>query len=155
MILVNGGIVRNLDNLGDRVLVKSLRAQDGQRYSLGRFLQVQFDANPEVLRRVEDKAREDPEVLRVNTNKLKDREYLDKSMKRLNQELSPFRDSVTYDENYVRSMWTIYSNLTTLRKGSTAKEIAKDLPQVAALVKRMETGKDHPDAQTLEQWNQG
>ena len=76
-------------------------------------------------------------------------------MKRLNAELSPFRDSETYDEKYIRSMWTIYSNLTTLRKGSTPKEIAKDLPKVAALVKRMETGKDHHDAQTLEQWSQG
>ena len=76
----------------------------------------------------------------MNTNKLKDREYLDKSMKRLNSELSPFRDAKDYDENYIRSMWTIYSNLQTLRKGSTKKEIAKDLPRVAALVKKMETG---------------
>ena len=27
-ILTNGGVVRNLDNLGDRVLVKNLRAKD-------------------------------------------------------------------------------------------------------------------------------
>ena len=53
-VLLNGGVVRNIESLGDRVLVKSLRAADGQRYSMGRFLQVQFDANPELLRQVEE-----------------------------------------------------------------------------------------------------
>ena len=28
-VLTTGGIVRNFDNLGDRVLVKNLRAKDG------------------------------------------------------------------------------------------------------------------------------
>ena len=45
-VISNGGIVRSMDNLGDRVMVKNLRANDGQRYSVGRFLKIEFDATP-------------------------------------------------------------------------------------------------------------
>ena len=45
-ILSNGGIVRSLDNLGDRVLVKNLRSKDGLKYSVGRFIKIEFDATP-------------------------------------------------------------------------------------------------------------
>ena len=56
-VLANGGAVRSFDNLGDRVLVKNLRAFDGQRYSLGRFMKVEFDATPQVMRSVEQQTR--------------------------------------------------------------------------------------------------
>ena len=36
---------------------------------------------------------------------------MDRAMKRLNQELSPFRDKETLDEDYIRGMWTKYSQL--------------------------------------------
>ncbi len=51
---------------------------------MGRFIQVQFDASPALMKDVEGQARTLSEVLRVNTNKMKDSEYLDASMKRLN-----------------------------------------------------------------------
>ena len=49
-ILSNGGIVRNFDNLGDRVLVKNLAAKDGVKYSVGRFIKVEFDSTPNVMK---------------------------------------------------------------------------------------------------------
>ena len=48
-ILNNGGIVRNFDNLGDRVLVKNLEL-GGARHNVGRFIKVEFDATPALMR---------------------------------------------------------------------------------------------------------
>tara|TARA_B110000285_G_C14819449_1_gene465775 strand:- start:467 stop:688 length:222 start_codon:yes stop_codon:yes gene_type:complete len=45
-ILSAGGVVRSMDNLGDRVLVKNLRSNDGTKYSMGRFLKLEFDSTP-------------------------------------------------------------------------------------------------------------
>ena len=40
---------------------------------------------------------------------MKEDQYIDRTMKRLNAELSPFRDKETYDEDYIRAMWTKYT----------------------------------------------
>ena len=149
-VLANGGVVRSVANLGDRVLVKNLRSRDGHRYSVGRFIKTEFDATPSVMRLVEKQTRDHDEVLRVNTNKMKEEQYMDRAMKRLNQELSPFQDKQNQDEEYIRAMWTKYTQLQALRKGSTPKEIAKDIPRVAAFVKGLQDGPDHEDTQTLQ-----
>lgn len=39
-ILQEGGVVRNIGNIGDRVLTKNLISKDGINYSVGRFVQV-------------------------------------------------------------------------------------------------------------------
>ena len=64
--------------------MKNLRAGDGQRYSVGRFLKVEFDASPQVKDMLEKSTRLSDEILRVNTNKMKESEYMDRAMKRLN-----------------------------------------------------------------------
>ncbi len=61
-----------MDNLGDRVLVKNLRSKDGQRFSVGRFIKLEFDASPQIMKMVEDKTRLNEEILRVNTNRMKE-----------------------------------------------------------------------------------
>ena len=154
-ILSAGGIVRSMDNLGDRVLIKNLRSKDGTKYSLGRFLKLEFDSTPQLMKTVERQTRLDPEVLRVNCNKMKESEYIERTMKRINAELSPFRDPETFDEDYIRAMWTKYNQITSLREGSTQKEIMKDLPRVAAFVKSREEGPHHKDSQILQQWADG
>ena len=108
-ILTNGGIVRSMDNLGDRVLIKNLRSLDGTKYSVGRFLKIEFDSTPQIMKIVDASVRTNDEVLRVNVNKMKESQYIDRVMKRLNAELSPFRDKSTYDEDYIRAMWTKYT----------------------------------------------
>ena len=42
-----------------------------------------------------------------------------------------------------------------MREGSTPKEIQKDLPRVAALIKQLQEGKSHKDSKTLEEWAEG
>ena len=148
-VLQNGGVVRSMDNLGDRVLVKNVRAKDGTRNSIGRFIKVEFDATPQIKDIVEREVRSNEEVLRVNTNKMKEQQYLDRTMKRLNAELSPFRDKSSFDEEYTRAMWTRYCQLMAMRRGSSQKEIMKDLPRVAAFVKGLEAKEGDRDAETL------
>mmetsp|Transcript_33068 Transcript_33068/g.50728 ORF Transcript_33068/g.50728 Transcript_33068/m.50728 type:complete len:99 (-) Transcript_33068:22-318(-) len=76
-------------------------------------------------------------------------------MKRVNYELSPFRDKETYDENYIRFMWTRYTQLKALREGSTPKKISQDLPQVAAFVRGLQDGPESFDSKTLSSWAEG
>ena len=99
-------------------------AKDGQRYSVGRFIKMEFDGTPTLMRSVDSEVRKHTEILRVNTNKMKESEYLDRAMKRLNQELSPFRDRESYDPDFIRQMWTRYTNLQNMRKGSSTKRIS-------------------------------
>ena len=86
---------------------------------------------------------------------MKDSDYLDSSMKRINQELSPFRDDETHDPDYIRAMWTKYTQLSALRSQSSQKKINQDLPRVAAFVKQLEVGTEHPDFQVLDEYAQG
>ena len=79
-------------------------------------------------------------MLRVSTNKMKESDYLNRVMKRLNQELSPFRDKSTFDADYIRAMWSKYTQLQALQQGASEKQIAQDLPKVAAFVKSLEEG---------------
>jgi ribosomal protein S6 len=37
-ILQEGGVVRNINNIGDRVLTKNLSSKDGISYGIGRFI---------------------------------------------------------------------------------------------------------------------
>ena len=74
---------------------------------------------------------------------MKDSVYMDSAMKRLNQELSPFRDQSTYDEDYIRAMWSKYTQLTALRGNTRVKDIKNDLPRVAAFIKKIDEGPDH------------
>ena len=143
LVLTNGGIVRSFDNMGDRVLVKNLYDNDGNRTSVGRFIKLEFDGTPRLMKSLEKMLREQEEILRVNTNKMKESEYLDRAMKRLNQELSPFRDRETHDPDYIRKMWSNYTQLQSMRQGSTPKRIAQNLPRVAAFMKGLESGPEH------------
>ena len=141
--------------MGDRVLVKNLMARDGQRYSVGRFIKCEFDGTPTLMKHIESVVRDQEEILRVNTNRMKESEYLDRVMKRLNQELSPFRDKDTLDADFIRAMWTKYTQVEALRAHANPKKIANDLPKVAAFVKGLESGLDHKDTQTLQDWAEG
>ena len=42
---------------------------------------------------------------------MKESEYIDRVMKRLNQELSPFRDKESEDPEFIRAMWTKYTQV--------------------------------------------
>ena len=46
-ILQEGGVVRNINNIGDRVLTKNLTSKEGTTFSVARFIQVEFYASHE------------------------------------------------------------------------------------------------------------
>ena len=154
-ILQSGGVVRGMENLGDRVLVKSLRSNDGIWYSLGRFIKLDLAANPQLHLSVCRQLRESDEILRVNSNKVSDAEYLDTFMRKVNFDISPFKDKEMYDEDYIKAMWSHYAQLKALRDGSTHQEIEENLPHVASYVRGLQEGHDSADAQTLAKWAKG
>mmetsp|Transcript_1039 Transcript_1039/g.1895 ORF Transcript_1039/g.1895 Transcript_1039/m.1895 type:complete len:215 (-) Transcript_1039:42-686(-) len=136
MVLTNGGTVRSIYNLGDRVLVKNIKSNDGLRYSIGRFINMEFDANPELREEVFQLARKEDEMLKVYVNKIREEDYLNRIMKRVNAELSPFRDKSHFDEEYIRAMWTKYMQLEQIRTGTTPRKVAQDMPKVAEFVRQ-------------------
>ena len=44
------------------------------------------------------------DVLRTNSNRIKEKVYMDRILKRLNNELGPFRDKADWDEEYFHAM---------------------------------------------------
>ena len=69
---------------------------------------MEFDGNPKTKALAETVAMESNECLRLFTLKMKERNYLDNIMKRLNAEMSPFRDESSRDPVFTREMWQIY-----------------------------------------------
>jgi hypothetical protein len=72
-----------------------------------------------------------------------------RTMKRLNQELSPLRDENTRDVGYVRSMWEQYNKQENFDQATKEKHIKLQEHNVHAYLKQMESGADHPDTKTL------
>ena len=70
-----GGVIRKVSNLGDRISDKSYKAKDGSNNSLIRYLSVHFDANPESKILAEKVARGNSECVQVFTHKMKEIEY--------------------------------------------------------------------------------
>lgn len=67
-------------------------------------------------------------------------------MKRLKQELSPFKDDDTKDPEYVRAMWEQYTKHSAIQEASRPGEIKRNDEKVHAYLKSIESGVDHPDA---------
>ena len=40
MSLIDIGVVRGFENLGDRIISKNLKAKDGNKYGVGRYIAV-------------------------------------------------------------------------------------------------------------------
>lgn len=74
-IYQEGGVVRRIMNLGDRISDKSYKAKDGSRNNILRYLSVEFDANPQSKIVAEKVARANSECLQLFVHKLKEKEY--------------------------------------------------------------------------------
>jgi hypothetical protein len=70
-----GGVIRKVSNLGDRISDKSYRAKDGSSNSIIRYLSVHFDANPQSRMVAEKVARGNSECVQVFTHKMKENDY--------------------------------------------------------------------------------
>ena len=108
-ILQEGGVVRNFENLGDRIIAKNLKAKDGNKYGVGRYMSIEFDGTPKAVKNAVDQALLNTETLKTYVHKISEQDYVQRTMKRLNQEMSPLRDESTKDAAYVRDMWGEYT----------------------------------------------
>ena len=84
VILSQGGVVRGYENLGDRIQSKNLKAQDGNKYGVARWIAIEFDGSPALVEQAATAARASTETLRTYVHKLKENEYMSRVMKRLN-----------------------------------------------------------------------
>ncbi len=70
-----GGVIRKVSSLGDRISDKSYRAKDGSSNTIIRYLSVHFDANPQSKIVAEKVARNSTEVVTLFTHKMKESNY--------------------------------------------------------------------------------
>ncbi|CDW91766.1 UNKNOWN [Stylonychia lemnae] len=143
------GIVRGIDNLGDRIITKTLKGQDGNKYGMVRYIQLEFNGSPQTLKIAQHQAYMNTETLQVFHHKIKDQQYLKRTLKRLNTELSPLKDEETKDANLVRNMWTQYVRNSNFQRYTNDNEVRREQENVHAFLKKMEVGEDHEDAQTV------
>lgn len=71
-IFGEGGNVRGLNVLGDRVLTKEVSGNDDKKHLVGRYLQVLFDGSPNCKSAVELSAKSSFETIRCKTFRVKD-----------------------------------------------------------------------------------
>jgi hypothetical protein len=70
-----GGVIRQVYNLGDRISDRSFKTKDDNKVSMVRYLCVEFDANPDSKIVAEKVARNNSESLKVFCHKIKEKEY--------------------------------------------------------------------------------
>lgn len=70
-----GGVIRKVYNLGDRITDKIFLSKDGTENNVIRYLSVYMDLNPSAKRTIELVARNSSETLQVFTHKLKEFDY--------------------------------------------------------------------------------
>lgn len=63
-----------------------------------------------------EQAKLNTETLKAFVHKISEQDYIKRTMKRLNQELSPFRDENTKDAAYVQDMWAQYTKKAELQE---------------------------------------
>jgi len=77
-IYQEGGVIRQVYNLGDRISDKNYRSKDSMNNTVIRYLCVEFDANPDTKKVAEKVARNNSESVQVFTHKLKENDYYKK-----------------------------------------------------------------------------
>jgi predicted SnoaL-like aldol condensation-catalyzing enzyme len=70
-----GGVVRKVASLGDRLSDKNYKAKDGSNNSIVRYISVHFDANPQSRIVAEKVARANSECLQLFVHKMKEMDY--------------------------------------------------------------------------------
>jgi hypothetical protein len=70
-----GGVIRKISNLGDRISDKSYKSKDGKYNSVIRYMSFEIDANPETQFVAQKVARGNSESLQVFVHKLNEKEY--------------------------------------------------------------------------------
>ena len=124
-ILQEGGVVRGFENLGDRIIAKNLKAKDGNKYGVGRYIAVEFDGSPRAVQKAINQALINTETLKTYVHKISEQDYVKRTMKRLNQEMSPLRDASTKDPGYLRDMWQEYTRNASFESETRPQQIRR------------------------------
>ncbi len=70
-----GGVIRQIYNMGDRISDRSYKDKKGLESSIVRYLCFEFDGNPDTKLVAEKVVRNNSESLQVFTHKLKEKDY--------------------------------------------------------------------------------
>ena len=89
------------------------------------------------------------ETLKTYVHRISEQDYVKRTMKRLNQEMSPLRDESTKDSVYVRDMWQEYTKKASFEQETRSQQIQRTPEQVHAYLKQLEEGVESQDAQIL------
>ena len=95
------------------------------------------------------------ETLKTYVHRISESDYVQRTMKRLNQEMSPLRDDSTKDAAYVRDMWSQYTKRASFQESTRPQQMKRDPEQVHAYLKTLEEGAASEDAQTLQRVAEG
>lgn len=107
------GVVWNISNLGDRILVRSIKdwTEQKERHTVGRYISVSkfnlkliFDGSPELLTQAMTAVKISDVSLWVQGLKIKEKDYLTMVRKKLSEEISPFKPPDQWDDTYLRDM---------------------------------------------------
>ncbi|EAS03219.1 ribosomal protein S6 (macronuclear) [Tetrahymena thermophila SB210] len=103
-ILEKGGNVRNTTILGDRILNRTVKGNDDKKHLVGRYVQILYDGNPQMMGQIEKAARESNEGIRAKTFKIKDF-YSDAQLfRRALKQTSPVYPSYLNDKSYLHQL---------------------------------------------------
>lgn len=137
-------------------MARSTESVDISKYlSFPKICQIEFDGTPKTLYEAQDTALQNTEILKTYAHKISEQEYVKRTMKRLNQELSPFKDESTKDPYFVREMWEQYTKAINFEEATQERRIQREPEKVLSYLKNMELGAQDPDAKTITGWANG
>ena len=98
-----GGVIRKVSNLGDRLSDKSYKSKDGKYNSIIRYLSFEIDANPDTQNVAMKVARANSESLQVFAHKLNENDYYKQVFnKDAWKEMEVNTDTKDYNEEMVK-----------------------------------------------------
>ena len=145
-VMEEGGCVRNITNLGDRILPKTLRMQDTKHTAVARYLAFQVDASPELKDKTLQQAMEFGDVIRAVAHKMKEETYITEVQRRLLQQTSPFTLEEHKSSEVIQDLYNYvetYNNMSEEFK-NPKKHYLKHKPKL--------TGDFFSDAKRTEQY---
>ena len=155
VILQEGGVVRGISNLGDRVLCKNMKTVDGVHQSVGRFMQVEFYGNVQTRKLAEAQALSSSECMRLFSLKAKEEDSERRLLNLVNKEMSPFQDRENRDSILAEEVLQKYRLAEEFNKMTQPKSIRRHSKKVHAWLKTIEQGENHEDAKLLQEVNEG
>ncbi|CAI2382038.1 unnamed protein product [Moneuplotes crassus] len=111
-----GGRIRNITNLGERVLNKEGKLDDNTTTAVGRYLSFEIDASPELKEKTLENIRGFVDVIRANEFKMSDYSYLKMVQRRLLHQTSPFTLEEQKDQEVIQDLYNYIEDYQQMKK---------------------------------------